>query len=215
MARDNVGSRNESTNFNNERMSLLGPDGDLRRNVESRSNRTLLWKIYAIVFCIDCGWQMLQAAQSQIFESICCEQWYRRHPSSLSNGISESLCKIPPIQTQVSTLKGWLESFAAMPGLILCVPFGILADGIGRRRLGILCLTMLVLGQAWVASVAWFGGAIDLRAVWAAGLINMFGGGLMVAELLFVVSKNQFNNNVVQANGQQCMLTDIAPSDKV
>jgi MFS family permease len=196
MPSKHAGLPHERVNLEDETASLLESDDDINRNVTIHSHRTLLWKIYAIVFCINCGWQMLQAAQSQIFESIYCEQWYRQHPSSLVDGINESLCKIPPVQIQVSTLKGWLESLAAAPGLLLCIPFGILADGIGRRRLGILCLTMLVLGQTWVAFIAWFGGAIDLRAAWATGLVNMFGGGLMVAELLFVVSHNQSIINV-------------------
>ena len=180
---------------------LLPSSEGTNRSEEPLINAKLLLKIYAIVFCINLGTQILGPAQIQIFESIHCSQWYERHPTAglpTDGSIPESYCKLAPIQTQVSTLKGWLEFFSAAPGLILSIPAGILTDKIGRRALIIANLTVLFLTQAWTTFVTWFGGQIPLRAVWLGASLNMLSGGTIVTELLYA-----------------CVLTDITPSNQV
>ena len=151
---------------------------------------TIFLKLYAIVFCINLGLQILAPAQTKIFEAIYCLQWYERHPIAglpIDGAIPESYCKIAPVQTQISTLKGWLESFSAAPGLLLSIPMGMLADAFGRRRLIIMNLTVLFLTQAWITFVTWFDGQLPLRAVWLGAGLNFLSGGTIVTELLYVV----------------------------
>jgi len=162
---------------------------------------TTTWKLYAIVFIVNLSLQILIPAQTQIYENIYCAQWYRRHPVpdlSTNGTIPESYCKIGPVQTQVSSLKGWLEVFMAVPGLLLSIPIGMLADSIGRRLIFTANALSLALMQVWITFVTWFGGGIPLRAVWLAGGFGLFTGGTMVTEMLFV-----------------CMLTDISPEGQV
>ncbi|KAJ9610391.1 hypothetical protein H2200_005168 [Cladophialophora chaetospira] len=181
---------------------LLSPSSDESSHKnESRSTNTLLLKLYVIVFCINLGFQMLFPAQTQIYESIYCSQWYKDHPDKRlpENGsIPESYCKIPAVQTQISTLKGWFMFFNAAPGLLLSIPMGILTDRIGRRKLILVNLTSVFLVQVWTSFISWFGGQIPLRAIWLGTSLNLLTGGTIVLELLYV-----------------CILTDISPSDRV
>jgi len=168
---------------------------------KSRVHTTTTWKLYAIVFCVNLGVQILIPAQTQIYENIYCAQWYRQHPVPdlpFNGTIPESYCKIGPVQTQVSSLKGWLEVFMAVPGLLLSIPIGMLADSIGRRLIFTANALSLALMQVWVTFVTWFGGGIPLRAVWLAGGFGLFTGGTMVTEMLFV-----------------CMMTDISPEGQL
>jgi MFS family permease len=171
---------------------LLSRYGEITHQEEGlKTNSRLLWRIYAIVFCINFSFQVLQPAQTQIYESIYCSQWYHNHPVAgiPENGpIPESYCKIAPVQTQISTLKGWLEFFLAAPGLLLSIPMGILADRIGRRPLILGNWSVVLLTQAWTTFVMWFGGRIPLQAIWLGASLNIFSGGLVVTELLYVVS---------------------------
>jgi MFS family permease len=162
---------------------------------------TTTWKLYAIVFIVNLSFQILIPAQTQIYENIYCAQWYRRHPvhDLPSNGtIPESYCKLGPVQTQVSSLKGWLEVFMAVPSLLLSIPIGMLADSIGRRLIFTANALSLALMQVWITFVTCFGGGIPLRAVWLAGGFGLFTGGTIVTEMLFM-----------------CMLTDISPEGQV
>src|ERR1700761_4379252 len=169
---------------------LAAPSSGTRPNHESRPYSKLLLKIYVIVFCVNLGVQVLQPAQTQIYESIYCSQWYKRHPLAglpADGTIPESYCKLAPIQTQISTLKGWLEFFSAAPGLVLSIPMGMLTDKIGRRYLTIIGVMVLCLTQVWTTFVTWFGGRIPLRAIWLGAGLNLFSGGPIVIELLYVV----------------------------
>ena len=169
--------------------SLLPLHNDDNPKDDPRTSTTLLWTIYAIVFCINLGFQILVPAQTQIFESIYCAQWYEKHPlPGLPVDIPESYCKIAPVQTQISTLKGWLEFFNAAPGLLLSIPMGILTDKIGRRKLVLVNLTVVFLTQVWTTFVTWFSGQIPLRAIWLGATLNIISGGTIVTELLYIVS---------------------------
>ncbi|EXJ67441.1 uncharacterized protein A1O5_09454 [Cladophialophora psammophila CBS 110553] len=175
-------------------------DGNEGRG-KAKNHSSLFFKIYAVVFCVNLGFQILAPAQTQIYETIYCSQWYRRHPiDSLppTSKIPESYCKIGPVQTQISTLKGWYEFFSAAPSLLLSIPMGMLTDAIGRRHLMILNVTVLCLTQVWTTFVTWSDGQIPLRAVWLGASLNFLSGGVIVTELLFV-----------------CILTDISPSDRI
>ncbi|OAP63297.1 hypothetical protein AYL99_02524 [Fonsecaea erecta] len=181
---------------------LLGTSPDNGNgNGQSNDHSRLLYRIYIVVFCVNLGFQILAPAQTQIYETIYCAQWYRRHPLDAlppTGKIPEAYCKIGPVQTQISTLKGWFEFFAAAPGLVMSIPMGILTDAIGRRHLMILNITVLCLTQVWIAFVTWFDGQIPLAAIWLGAGLNLVSGGVIVTELLFV-----------------CILTDISRSDKV
>ncbi|KAL6246850.1 hypothetical protein RBB50_006157 [Rhinocladiella similis] len=164
-------------------------------------SRAVFWKLYALVFCVNIAFQILIPAQTEVFENIYCKQWYHQHPSPdlPANGtIPESFCKISPVQTQVSSLKGWLEVFQAVPGLLLSIPIGVLADSIGRRYILIANVSSIFLMQSWITAVTWFDGRFPLRTVWLSGAFGLLTGGTMVTEMLFV-----------------CILSDISPEDRL
>jgi len=148
-------------------------------------------RLYAVVFFINIGFQIIAPAQIQIYERIYCSEWYGKHPAdpvAYGDDIPESMCKIPQVQQQVSTLKGWQEFFGAAPGLLVSIPLGMLTDVYGRRVLAIVTLSALFLAQVWAAGVAWFGGIIPLKTIWLGSIFTFFGGGPAGAELILVVS---------------------------
>lgn len=173
---------------------LINPQAPLLHDQTKRKpadhSRTFL-KLYATAFFVNLAIQILAPAQTQIYERIYCAQWYEQHPPGpgipVDGGIPEAYCKIGPVQTQVSSLKGYLEFFLAAPGLLLSIPMGMLTDAIGRRFILTANVVSLSLSQVWVAFVTWFGGRIPLRAVWLGGAPGLLTGGTVVTEMLFVV----------------------------
>lgn len=171
--------------------SLL-PEQPLEVTEQPKANNSHVFiKLYAVVFLINLGFQIIGPAQIQIYEGIYCREWYGKHPTDLSpygDDVPEALCKIPQVQQQVSTLKGWQEFFNAAPGLLVSIPLGMLTDAYGRRIFAIVTVSTMFLAQVWAATVAWFGGSIPLKAIWLGSLLNFFGGGAAGAELILVVS---------------------------
>lgn len=63
---------------------------------------------------------------------------------------SEDMCKERPVQDAVAQLFGWQTFFDGIPGLVLAMYFGVMADKHGRR--GVLFLSMVgqTIGLVWV-----------------------------------------------------------------
>ncbi|KAI1616428.1 major facilitator superfamily domain-containing protein [Exophiala viscosa] len=178
---------------------LSSPQPDTKQR--SRQHTIIFWKLCTAAFFVDLALQILQPAQTQILESIYCAQWYEQHPASgvpLHGHIPESYCKIGPVQTQVSSLKGWLEVALSAPGLLMSIPIGMLSDAVGRRYLFIVNVLTLFLGEAWITFVCWFGGQMPLYTTLLAGSLGLLTGGTIVTEMLFV-----------------CCLTDVSPGEQL
>jgi hypothetical protein len=84
-------------------------------------------------------------------------------------------------------LKGWLEFFDSLPGLILVIPFSVWADSHGRRKLLLLNIVLLVVKQLWITGVTVFARVISLKAIWLEAIFDIFAGGWTVFEMLIVV----------------------------
>ena len=156
---------------------------------EDLSYVPIITKLYFLAFFFSIASQVLALAQTKLYESIYCCQVL-----SASNGgscafkfLPEYLCKTPQIQQEVSILKGWLEFFDSIPTLILTIPFGILADSRGRKKLLRLSITLLWVQQVWIAVVTACADTVPLRVIWFESLFSIFAGGQYVAEMLVVV----------------------------
>ena len=170
-------------------------------NGKPRGYRSLHVKLYIIVFLVNIAFTILSIAQTRIYERIFCHQWFDDHdPTKIpANGhVPEELCKIPQVQTQISSLRGWMEFFEAAPTLIMAIPIGIFADLYGRQLFVRLELTVIVVQQIWITIVTYFPHQIPIHAVWLEGLLNFISGGKMVADMLFA-----------------CVITDITPPEEL
>ncbi len=98
------------------------------------------------------GYVMSAAPQTRLIEDIVCRKYYSAEALS-ALGLtrpSEGMCKEPLVQDAVAQLFGWQTFFDGIPGLVLAMYFGVLADKHGRR--GVLFLSMLgqTIGLVWV-----------------------------------------------------------------
>ncbi|KAH8699155.1 major facilitator superfamily domain-containing protein [Talaromyces proteolyticus] len=130
--------------------------------------------------------------QLEIFEEIICQ----KHRQSLGEGVFQNgtvfsdgdICKSEPVQSELAFVTGWKNTLDILPSVALGLPFGVLADKIGRRPITIVSLVATGLSEVWPRLVCWFGW--PLRLVWLTGLFRAPGGGDLVATsmLLTVVA---------------------------
>ncbi len=194
-------TRNESDDEHNDEETALLPNPILTPKSNSNEYSTTYVKLCVIIFLVNIAFQVLEPAQLRIYERIFCAQWYQEHKTDLAlvdGQVPENLCKIPAVQRQVSSLRGWLEFFEATPTLIMAIPIGILADIFGRRPFFRLELFAISLQQIWITVVTFFPKKIPIRAVWLEGILNFVSGGKMVAEMLVA-----------------CVITDITPREQL
>lgn len=100
------------------------------------------------------GWVMCLAPQTQLFEDIACRKYY-----SLANRVhvldagGKGLCKIPEVQDTVAQLFGWQAFFDGLPGLLLAMPYGVMADKRGRQPVTFLSKLGMLLAMSWILIV--------------------------------------------------------------
>lgn len=107
--------------------------------------------IFLMLFLDGLGNVMSLAPKTRLFEDIVCRQYYEWDRSGLdgAGGPSEEVCKDPAVQDVVARLFGWQTFFDGIPGLVLAMWFGVIADKQGRKQVLFFSVVGAVLSSSW------------------------------------------------------------------
>lgn len=111
---------------------------------------------FALVAIIDMGAFLAEAPRTRVYEAnICLSHYQLNNPSviGVDGTIPEKLCKVDAVQQKMAMIFGWQEMFDAIPSIFLAIPFGVLADKIGRKWIFTASLMGLQLNSAWVLAI--------------------------------------------------------------
>ncbi|KAF4828414.1 MFS efflux pump atnC [Colletotrichum tropicale] len=166
---------------------------------------SIYWRpivVVAMMLFIDgLGNCMSLAPQTRLFEDIVCRQHYKVDDKNHGGGPSEEMCKDPAVQDVVAELFGWQTFFDGIPGLVLAMWFGVLADKQGRRRVfflsvmsfEFLAIILLTITTAWLE--------LPLKLVWLSSFFLVIGGGSTVTGAVAMmiitdVSPEKYRSNI-------------------
>ncbi|EEH19456.1 hypothetical protein PABG_01775 [Paracoccidioides brasiliensis Pb03] len=161
------------------------PDSTASSQRKLRMRLTVV--LFAIVLAFETGGSMLSAPMTRIFESITCQRYYEQHDKSKigkDGYIPEELCKNKEIQREVAIVKGYGELFDALSGVLLSMPYGLLADKYGRKPVFCICIPGFVLNMILTGVILYATNTFPLRMVWLSTLAWLFGGGFAVASTM-------------------------------
>ena len=161
---------------------------------------------------------LAEAPKTRVFEANICLHYYEQHdPSKIGpdGSVDEELCKGDAIQKKMAMIFGWQELFDAVPGVLLAMPFGALADKRGRKWVFAASLMGLQFNSAWILLIcacllvsaspvterwltgAGYFGSLPLQLTWVSSAFYLIGGGPIVAVAIGIT-----------------MVSDISPPDK-
>ncbi|KAM3486724.1 hypothetical protein MY8738_000218 [Beauveria namnaoensis] len=110
-----------------------------------------------------------------IFEDIICRNYYDAWGGNGDSRLGD--CKVEPVQAELAVINGWKETFDTIPGVLVSIPYGALANHIGRTNVLVLALFGSLLSECWLALVCWLPQKLPLRALWFSGVFQLIGGG--------------------------------------
>ncbi len=99
--------------------------------------------------------------------------------------IEEGECKGAEVQEELNVVMAGLLFLGAVPSLVTTIPYGLVADRIGRKPVFALSIVGIVLAQCWNLIVVRFWRYMPLRLVWISPIFTFIGGGEAVANMVF------------------------------
>ncbi|KAI0433319.1 major facilitator superfamily domain-containing protein [Xylaria sp. FL1042] len=182
-------------NGNTETEPLLSPRDSRENSVKTppshQTRCTWPW-IYVVLGCIvvaivsEIGEYLYAAPRVRLFESVSCTRYYLQHDPSVirpDGSVPEYLCKVDPVQDEVTTVLGWQLFCDSVPAIILPLPFGYLADRYGRKW--ILHISMIGYTLTWASTLFFIGVLhLPLQYVLFSSLFLVIGGGAAIGTTM-------------------------------
>ncbi|KAM7198756.1 Major facilitator superfamily domain containing protein [Naviculisporaceae sp. PSN 640] len=98
-------------------------------------------------------------------------------------------CKGNDVQSELSIIQSWSVVFDLLPGVVMAVPLGLVADRYGRSLVLGLSLLGISLSYGFSAVVCAFPSIFPVRLVWLSSLFMFIGGSVTVfSAMLFSIA---------------------------
>ncbi|KAL4815394.1 major facilitator superfamily domain-containing protein [Aspergillus spinulosporus] len=154
---------------------------------KEKNNRFVFYVCLIILFIINGGISVSVPPTTSILQDLLCERHYAQRGLTLA-GTDELDCKIEPVQSSLSMLRGVVGLLMLLPGLLLGVAYAALAERWGVKRVLLLSATGIIVSEVWFNLVCWFGRVLPLQLIYLSPVAFLVGGGPAVGgPLLFVL----------------------------
>ncbi|KAL4977122.1 hypothetical protein BDW66DRAFT_166044 [Aspergillus desertorum] len=148
-----------------------------------KNNKHVFYVCLITIFIIDGGTSMSVPPTTSILQDLLCERHYAQQGLILAE-TNQPDCKIEPVQSSLSMLRGIVGVLTLLPGLLLGVPYAALAERWGAKRVLLLAVVGIVLCEVWFDLVCWFGRDWPLQLVYLGPVAYLVGGGPAVGAPL-------------------------------
>ncbi|KAJ2975788.1 hypothetical protein NQ176_g5324 [Zarea fungicola] len=186
-----------------EREPLLTPNGQSRyteatkattaANASESAYLRVLMVGYAIFTLSQFHANIFNTAMKQLVEGNLC----RSFNDNVTDPTKDPRCKGEQTQAELSLIFSMESTFELIPGLLLSIPYGMIADAYGRRFVAFLSILGCVFYSAAEAFVGWRSDILSPRWIWAVPITTLVGGGSAVFPTMVYT-----------------MISDVAPKSK-
>lgn len=172
----------------------------------STRKRRVILLLYAFAFTMMLGDNLQPAALTQIFEAVICDDYYKMQPwpptsddtAASPAALPADHCKIQPVQRELALVRGFQQLVPLIPALLCTMPYGMLAERIGRKGVLILSGAGVFAAFSWVMAVCYWRFA-SIRWVLLSGAFLFIGGGDAVTSSLVHIMVTDATHQVERA----------------
>ncbi|KAK4663764.1 uncharacterized protein QC763_503050 [Podospora pseudopauciseta] len=143
-----------------------------------QSSGSIILLLSLLTFAIVTSGMMYMIPMFRLLEDAFCHLYYDKDPSE---SIDEHMCKVDGVQKELALLGGISAMINSLVGVVAALPYGVLADRIGRKSTFALAYVGIVIGFGWGPLLLFFGVAPNMYLVVMGCLFFLIGGGVPVA----------------------------------
>ncbi|KAK0737885.1 major facilitator superfamily domain-containing protein [Schizothecium vesticola] len=152
--------------------------GPCAAHLQVQKPRTIVLLLALLMFTIVTSGMLILMPIFRLVEDTMCHRYYKKDPSEK---IDERLCKIDGVQSELAYLGGWAALLSSSVGLVAALPYGVLADKIGRKPTFVLSYIGIILAFGWSPFMLAVVKTTNLYLVMLGSLFFLIGGGIPVA----------------------------------
>ncbi|KAL4962824.1 uncharacterized protein BDV14DRAFT_177679 [Aspergillus stella-maris] len=174
-------------NIDNASESIpLLPNHAQNARIPSKLQRRVTPLHCIFAFTMMLGDYLQPAALTQVMENTICHDYYATHPppsGAITLTPTTDPCKTQAVQKELALIRGYQQLVPLFAALACTVPYSLLAERVGRKRVLILSGAGVCASLTWVVAVCFFR-FVGLRWVWISGVFLFIGGGDAVTSSL-------------------------------
>ncbi|KAI0175164.1 major facilitator superfamily transporter [Pestalotiopsis sp. NC0098] len=141
---------------------------------QARSPRAIVAVLCSLVFLGSSAGGFTVIPMTRILEDRFCREYYG---VGGEESVDEGLCKVDVVQARLAYLMAVNSFVGAVVGCLVAIPWGGVADRVGRRPVWSLALLGMIVEAAWQMTVVWLSETMSIYLVWLGPLGLVIGGG--------------------------------------
>lgn len=165
---------------------------------------------------------MMVIPHLRMYEDIICHNYYNslegEEHIGLDGYVDEEMCKGDEVQSRLNMFIGVMGFLGTIPGLLTTIPYGLLADRIGRKPVFAFALIGMLIGAAYNMLIMSFWKVLPIYLLCVAPLFWFIGGGPAVSQMMFyaigcdITTEATRTNIFLYGHGAGLLGNLIAPS---
>ncbi|KAI5863629.1 MFS general substrate transporter [Durotheca rogersii] len=189
-----------------ERTPLVGPDapaspgksghsgpsrapslsrGSISASTPYSTKPAIIGLFYFIIFLVSSAGALYQIPITKIYENILCRQYYDDLRDTTPFDAGD--CKNDIVQSRLAYLLAVLESLNSVISCLVAMPWGIVADRVGRKPVYISSASGIALSILMMTVLAWFSDILPARSIWFSAVAYLLGGSPVMNACIYSI----------------------------
>ncbi|THW02892.1 MFS general substrate transporter [Aureobasidium pullulans] len=162
-------------------MSAREDEPLLNPNARSYRTRSVIILVALVIVITSVAGGLIGLPFVRLIEDAICQEHYASRPVEgglfITSDVDEAHCKVDAVQSRLAYVLAIQEMLDAIAGFTFALPYGLVADRIGRTKVLALSFLGIWLAGCWAGLVVWQRNLFPIWTIWFSTAFQTIGGG--------------------------------------